>query len=124
MDLLGDLLISREIQMCWEFTLAPYASWRIGFIDNPDRQIGNGLGTTLSQTRSDGSEPLSTLVVTIENTLVLYHISWIYCWQVFNNPLLTPRMLSALDGGILYTSPLPRDWYLYIVVRYITLDAE
>jgi hypothetical protein len=29
--------------MGWEFTMPPYPTGRFGFMDNPDRQFGNGL---------------------------------------------------------------------------------
>jgi len=61
MDPLGDPLITRPIRTGWEFAIEPYPNWRFGFIDNPDRQFGNGSGWTRTRTRTDGPEPLLTL---------------------------------------------------------------
>ena len=44
--------------------MEPYPRRQFGFIENPDRQFGNGLVWTRTRTRSDGPEPLLTLVVT------------------------------------------------------------
>jgi len=41
--------------------MEPYPSRQFGFIDDPDRQVGNGLVWTRTRTRSDGPEPLLTL---------------------------------------------------------------
>ena len=62
MDPLGDPLITRPIRTGWEFAIEPYPNWRFGFIDDPDRQFGNGSGWTRTRTRTDGPEPLLTLV--------------------------------------------------------------
>jgi len=62
MDPLGDPLTTRPIQTGWEYTFELYSSWRFGFIDNPDRQFGNGSVWTHTRTRSDGPEPLLTLL--------------------------------------------------------------
>ena len=62
MDPLGDPLTTRPIQTGWEFTMEPYPSVQFGFIDDPDRQFGNGSVCTRTRTRSDGPEPLLTLV--------------------------------------------------------------
>ena len=61
MDPLGDLLTTRPIQMGWEFTMEAYPSRQFGFIDDPDRQFGNGAVWTRTRTWSDGPEPLLTL---------------------------------------------------------------
>jgi hypothetical protein len=61
MDPLGDLLTTRPILTGWEFTLKPCPSEQFRFIDDPDRQFGNGSFWTQTQTRSDGAEPLLTL---------------------------------------------------------------
>jgi hypothetical protein len=61
MDPLGNPLTTRPIQTGWEFTMEPYPSGQFGFIDVPDRQFGNGLVRTWTQTRSDSTEPLLTL---------------------------------------------------------------
>jgi hypothetical protein len=62
MDLLDDVLITRPIQMGWEYTIEPYLNWQFGLIDSPDCQSDDGSAWTLTQTRSDGPEPLLTLV--------------------------------------------------------------
>jgi len=61
MDPLCDRLTTRPIQTGWEFTTEPYPSGQFGFIDDPDRQFGNGSVWTRTRTRSDGPEPLLTL---------------------------------------------------------------
>jgi len=63
MDPLGDPLTTSTIQTGWEFTIEPYLSWRLGFIDNPDCQFGDGSVWTQTQTRCDGPEPLLTLAL-------------------------------------------------------------
>jgi len=42
--------------------MGPYPSGQFGFIDDPDRQFGNGSVWTRTRTRSDGPELLLTLV--------------------------------------------------------------
>jgi len=61
MDLMEDPLTICPIQMRWEFTIKPYPSWRFGYIDNQDRQFGNGSVWTGTRTCSDSPEPLATL---------------------------------------------------------------
>jgi len=61
MDPLGDPLTIRPILTGWEFTTQPYPSWQFGFIDDLDRQFGNGSVWTRTRTRSDGPEPSLTL---------------------------------------------------------------
>ena len=63
MDPLGDPLTTRPIQMGWEFTMEPYPSGQFWFIDDADRQFGNGSVWTRIRTRSDGPEPLLTLLL-------------------------------------------------------------
>jgi len=63
MDPLGNPLTTRPIQTGWEFTMEPYPSGQFGFIDDQDRQFGNGSVSTRTLTRSDGPEPLLTPVV-------------------------------------------------------------
>jgi len=60
MDLPGDQLTTRPIQMGWEFTINPYPSWRFGYIDNPDRQFGKGSVWTRTQTQRACPDPLLT----------------------------------------------------------------
>jgi hypothetical protein len=62
MDPQGDPLTTRPILTGWEFTMEPYPSGQFGFIDDPDRQFGNGSVWTRTRTRSDGPEPLLTLL--------------------------------------------------------------
>jgi hypothetical protein len=63
MDPLGYPLTTRPIQTGWEFTMEPYPNGQFGFIDNQDRQFGNGSVWTRTWTRSDGPELLITLDV-------------------------------------------------------------
>jgi len=42
--------------------MEPYPSGQFGVIDDPDRLFGNGSVWTRAWTRSDGPEPLLTLV--------------------------------------------------------------
>jgi len=62
MDPLGDPLTTLPLQTGSEFTMEPYPSRQLGFIDDPDRQFGNGSVWTWTRTQSDGPEPLLTLV--------------------------------------------------------------
>jgi hypothetical protein len=57
-----DPLKTHPILPGWEFTMEPYPSGQFGFIDDPDRQFGNGSVLTWIRTRSDGPEPLLTLL--------------------------------------------------------------
>jgi hypothetical protein len=50
MDPLCDPLTTRPIQMGWEFTMELYPSGQFGFIDDPDRQFGNGSVWTRTRT--------------------------------------------------------------------------
>jgi hypothetical protein len=43
--------------------MEPYPSGHFGFIDDQDHQFGNGSVWTRSRTRSNGPEPLLTLLV-------------------------------------------------------------
>jgi len=61
MDPLCDPLTTRPIQTGLEFTMELYTSRQFGFIDDQNRQFGNGSVWTQNQTRSDGPEPLLTL---------------------------------------------------------------
>jgi len=61
MDPLGNPLTTRPILTGWGFTMEPYPSGQFGFIDDPDRQFGNGLVGTQTRARSDGPELLLTL---------------------------------------------------------------
>jgi len=44
--------------------MEPYPSGQLGFIDDPDRQFGNGSVWTRTRTHSHGPEPLLTLLTT------------------------------------------------------------
>jgi len=61
MDPLGDPLTTRLIQTGSEFTIELYLSVQFGFIDDLNRQLGNGSVWTRTRTRNDGPEPLLTL---------------------------------------------------------------
>jgi hypothetical protein len=61
MDPLGDPLTTRQIQTGWEITMELYPGGQFGFIDNIDRQFGNGSVWTLTRTQSEGPEPFLTL---------------------------------------------------------------
>jgi len=63
MDPLGDPLTTHPIQTGWEFTMEPYLSGQFGFVDDLDRQLGNGSVSTRTWTQSDDPEPLLTLVI-------------------------------------------------------------
>jgi len=71
MYLLGDPLTTRPIQMAWEFTIKLYRSWRLGFIEDPDGQIANGLIWTWTQTQSDDLESLLTLLLGSDTLMIL-----------------------------------------------------
>jgi len=64
MDTLGDLLTTHPIHTGWECIMVLYPSGQSVFIDDPDRQFGNGSVWTLTRTRSDSPEPLLTLAKT------------------------------------------------------------
>jgi len=61
MNPLSNPLATRPIQTGWAFTMKLYPSGKFGFIDDPEHQVGNGLVSTWTRTRSDGPEPLRTL---------------------------------------------------------------
>jgi len=63
MDPLGEPLATRPFQTGWEFSMEPYPGGQFGFIDDPDCQFGNGSVWTRTRTRSDGPEPLLTLLL-------------------------------------------------------------
>jgi len=60
-DPLEDPLRTRPIQIGREMSIKPYPNWQFGFIDDPDRQSGDGAVSTQTRTWSDGPEPLLTL---------------------------------------------------------------
>jgi len=63
MDPLGDPLTTRPIQTGCEITIELYPSGWFWFIDDPDRQFGNGSVSAWTRTQSDGPEPLVTLAM-------------------------------------------------------------
>ena len=62
MDQLEEPLRTRPIQTGREMSIEPYPNLQFGFVDNPDRQFGAGSVLTRTRTRTDGPEPLLTLV--------------------------------------------------------------
>jgi hypothetical protein len=75
MDPLCDPLTTHPIQTGWEFTMELYPSGQFGFIDDSEGQFGNGSVWTRTQTRSDGPEPLQTLVSVEFTTLSGFNAS-------------------------------------------------
>jgi len=61
MDLLGDPLATRPILKRWEVTIELYQSWRFTYMDDPDRQFGNGSVWTQTHTGRDVLELLLKL---------------------------------------------------------------
>jgi len=95
-----DLLTTRPIQTGWEFTFELYLSWQFGFIDNPDRQFGNGLVWTRTRIWSDGPEPLLTLGVS--HLLILQTQHWIlYCMACSIDPSVSipVHQINLTVGG-------------------------
>ena len=64
-----DPLKTHPIQTGREMSIQPYPNRQFWFIDDPDRQFGDGSVLTRTRTRSDGPEPLLTLL-TSEFTLM------------------------------------------------------
>jgi hypothetical protein len=62
MDPLGDPLTTRPIQTGWELTMEQCLTGQFVFIDDPDCHFGNCSVLTRTCTRSDGPEPLLTLI--------------------------------------------------------------
>jgi len=62
MDLLYNLLRTDPIQTGREMSMERYLNQQFGLIDNLDRQSGTGSVPTRTRTRSDGPEPLLTLI--------------------------------------------------------------
>lgn len=61
MDPLSDQLRTHPIQMGWVISIKPYTSGRLGCIDNPDLQSGNGSVLSWFLALSDSPEPLLTV---------------------------------------------------------------
>jgi hypothetical protein len=55
--------------------MEPYPSGQFGFIDDPDRQFGNGSVWTRTQTRSDGPEPLLTLLMGVAKSSKIHRLT-------------------------------------------------
>jgi hypothetical protein len=71
--------------------MEPYLSGQFGFIDDPDRQFGNGSVWTRTRTRSDGPEPLLTLGETLpEKVVVRQCAEGGNGLQAGNDPVLDP----------------------------------
>jgi len=68
---LGVPLTICPIQTASVLTSQPYPKWRFWFIDNPDRQFGNGSAWTQTQTWRDSLELLLTLTATKSQTKYL-----------------------------------------------------
>jgi len=100
MGLVGDPQRTRPIQMGWEVTIKLYLNWRFGFIDNPDRQFGNGLVCTRIRTWCDGPVLLLTLF-TVEREQ-----SWFWAWAVLCGCKLT--ILSANLSNLLSLNTITR----------------
>jgi len=58
--------------------MEPYPSRQFGFIDNPDRQFGNCSVCSRTRTRSDGPEPLLTLIEYVHIQHLLIHHLQVY----------------------------------------------
>ena len=87
--------------------MQPYPSVQFGFIDDPDRQFGNGSVWTRTQTRSDGPEPLLTLVLSGHS---LYH-----CLEMSFRSSVSPNTnekLASRHLGTLHAPDTPREVYL------------
>jgi hypothetical protein len=90
MNPLYNLLKTRPIQTGREMSMEPYPNGQFGFIDDPDRQSGSGSVLTRTRTRSDGPDPLLTLIMTWQfiSKLTLIQLPWMspnslsYCLQV------------------------------------------
>ena len=63
MDPLENPLRTRPIQTDREMSIEPYPNRQFGCIDGPDRQFGDGSVLIWTETRSDGPEPVLTLIV-------------------------------------------------------------
>jgi hypothetical protein len=76
MDRLGDLLTTRPIQTGWEFTMELYLSEQFWFIDDPERQLGNGSVWTRTRTwtRSDSLEPIANTICLLTKPRMLINI--------------------------------------------------
>ena len=90
MDPLDNPRTTRPIKMGCEMSIEPYPNWRLGWIDDTDRQFGNRSVRTRTRTRSAGPEPLPTLWIittpkvggtghnhTAANYAVITHKFWV-----------------------------------------------
>jgi len=89
MNLLGDPLTTRPIQMRWDFTMELYRSKQFGFVDDPDRQFVNGSVWTQTRTLSDGPELSLTLFEVLADLSPAYP----------DLSLAYPDLLPALPGA-------------------------
>jgi len=64
MDPLKIPLRTRPIQTGREMLIEPYPNWQCGFIDDPDHRSRTGSVPTRTRIRSDGPQPLLTLILT------------------------------------------------------------
>jgi len=139
MDQLGDPLTTRPIQSGLVFTSWPHPNWQFQFIDNLDRQFGNGLVETRTWTRSDCPEPLLTLnTVQIINPSIHLHVitpvfeshqtaipvQWFDCLAaVYQLEMLIVLMWEInllLESRWFVTYPLQIDW---ATCEYTALSA-
>ena len=77
MDPLCDPLTTRPIQTGWEICSEPYPNRQFGCVDNPDHQFGNSSVLTRTRTRSDGPEPLLTLL--LRNMSIINVLASVLC---------------------------------------------
>ena len=79
--------------------MEPYPSGQFGFIDDPDRQFGNGSVWTRTRTRSDGPEPLLTLVMAELHGFKLSLLS-------IEEKYESPRVVYLLEGHMYFDNIL------------------
>jgi hypothetical protein len=76
MNPLYNPLRTRPILMGREMSMEPYPDLQFGFIDNPDRQSGCGSVRNCPRTRSDGPDPLLTLLLRPNGTPNYHKLHW------------------------------------------------
>jgi hypothetical protein len=142
MDLLGDPLTTRPIQMGWEFTMEPYPSGQFWLIDIPDRQFGNTSVCTRTRTWSDGLEPVLTLggkCLTIicfswpgfMGSKVQRNITFRYNWNRYMRPSFRRRSLlaSIFSTKLLFIHNHQLNWslpyyHLFVHIRCWRMDLH
>jgi len=67
MDSLNDPVRASPIQKGREMLMEPYSNQQFGIIDDPDCQSGSGMFLTPTRTRTDGPEPLLTLITRMQS---------------------------------------------------------